>query len=93
MLGITFKEDCPDVRNSKVIDLINEIKLKPLESLKVTDYQVSVESNEVEKRIEQISKGQQNFTDKNGYYYVIPSKLNNNVLVDGFFTATLKKNV
>ncbi len=27
MLGITFKEDCPDVRNSKVIDLINEIKL------------------------------------------------------------------
>ena len=27
VLGITFKEDCPDVRNSKVIDLINEIKL------------------------------------------------------------------
>ena len=26
ILGITFKEDCPDVRNSKVVDLINEIK-------------------------------------------------------------------
>ena len=26
ILGITFKEDCPDTRNSKVIDLINEIK-------------------------------------------------------------------
>ena len=47
------------------VDILQEIKLKPLESLKVTDYQVSVESNEVEKRIEQISKGQQNFTDKN----------------------------
>ena len=26
VLGITFKEDCPDVRNSKVIDIINELK-------------------------------------------------------------------
>lgn len=26
ILGITFKEDCPDIRNSKVIDIINELK-------------------------------------------------------------------
>jgi UDP-N-acetyl-D-glucosamine/UDP-N-acetyl-D-galactosamine dehydrogenase len=26
ILGITFKENCPDIRNSKVIDLINELK-------------------------------------------------------------------
>ena len=26
VLGITFKEDCPDVRNSKVIDIIDELK-------------------------------------------------------------------
>ena len=26
ILGITFKEDCPDIRNSKVIDMINEFK-------------------------------------------------------------------
>jgi UDP-N-acetyl-D-galactosamine dehydrogenase len=25
-LGITFKEDCPDIRNSKVIDVIHELK-------------------------------------------------------------------
>ena len=25
ILGITFKEDCPDVRNSKVIDIIDEL--------------------------------------------------------------------
>lgn len=26
VLGITFKENCPDIRNSKVIDLVNELK-------------------------------------------------------------------
>jgi len=26
VLGITFKEDCPDVRNTKVVDLINSLK-------------------------------------------------------------------
>lgn len=26
MLGITFKENCPDIRNSKVIDVISELK-------------------------------------------------------------------
>lgn len=26
MLGITFKENCPDIRNSKVIDIIQELK-------------------------------------------------------------------
>lgn len=26
VLGLTFKENCPDLRNSKVIDLINELK-------------------------------------------------------------------
>jgi len=26
VLGITFKENCPDIRNSKVIDVINEMK-------------------------------------------------------------------
>jgi UDP-N-acetyl-D-galactosamine dehydrogenase len=26
VLGMTFKENCPDIRNSKVIDIINELK-------------------------------------------------------------------
>lgn len=26
ILGITFKENCPDVRNTKVVDLINALK-------------------------------------------------------------------
>ena len=26
VLGLTFKEDCPDLRNSKVIDIIRELQ-------------------------------------------------------------------
>jgi UDP-glucose 6-dehydrogenase len=26
VLGITFKENCPDIRNSRVIDVIHELK-------------------------------------------------------------------
>jgi len=26
MLGVTFKEDCPDMRNTKVVDIIEELK-------------------------------------------------------------------
>jgi UDP-N-acetyl-D-galactosamine dehydrogenase len=26
MLGITFKENCPDVRNTKIVDVINALK-------------------------------------------------------------------
>lgn len=26
VLGITFKEDCPDIRNSKVVDVVNELE-------------------------------------------------------------------
>ena len=25
-MGITFKENCPDYRNSKIIDVVNELK-------------------------------------------------------------------
>jgi UDP-N-acetyl-D-galactosamine dehydrogenase len=26
VLGVTFKENCPDIRNSKVVDLIHELQ-------------------------------------------------------------------
>lgn len=31
VLGITFKENCPDIRNSKAIDIVNELKAFGLE--------------------------------------------------------------
>lgn len=42
VLGLTFKEDCPDVRNSKVIDIINELKDYGIDPL-VIDPQASKE--------------------------------------------------
>mgnify|MGYP001194675183 FL=1 len=42
ILGITFKEDCPDMRNSKVIDIINDLKKLDIE-IQITDPLVSSE--------------------------------------------------
>lgn len=39
VLGLTFKEDCPDLRNSKVIDVIRELKSYGIE-VQVCDAQV-----------------------------------------------------
>lgn len=35
ILGFTFKENCPDVRNTKVIDIIDELKAYSIESIVV----------------------------------------------------------
>ena len=42
VLGLTFKEDCADLRNSKVIDIINELKTYGVEVI-VTDPDADVE--------------------------------------------------
>ena len=44
ILGITFKENCPDIRNSKVIDVISELKKY---NLKVDIYDPWANVNEV----------------------------------------------
>jgi len=36
VMGLTFKEDCPDLRNSKVVDIIKELKAYGIEAI-VTD--------------------------------------------------------
>ncbi len=37
VLGITFKENCPDMRNSKVIDLIEDLSKFGIKDIKVVD--------------------------------------------------------
>ena len=32
------------------------------------------------------------FIDKEGFYFVLPKKLKNNILIDGFFSAKIVKN-
>ena len=46
ILGITFKEDCPDMRNTKVIDIIDELKSC---KAKVDIYDPWIESDSVKK--------------------------------------------
>ena len=38
-------------------------------------------------------KFEKSFIDKNGFYFVLPSKLERGILIDGFFAAKLRKNV
>jgi len=45
VLGFTFKEDCPDVRNTKVIDIVNEMKTYDVH---VTIYDPCADPAEVE---------------------------------------------
>ncbi|MEM7108321.1 MAG: nucleotide sugar dehydrogenase [Bacteroidota bacterium] len=44
VLGITFKEDCPDIRNSKVIDLVRELESF---GINVEVYDPNADRNEV----------------------------------------------
>ena len=44
VLGITFKENCPDIRNSKVVDLVTELKSWGIEVLVTDDW---ADANEV----------------------------------------------
>ena len=46
ILGVTFKEDCPDIRNSRVIDIYTELKQF---GLSVDVYDPHANSHEVEK--------------------------------------------
>ena len=42
IMGITFKEDCPDIRNSKVLDIIENLKAAKI-SIQISDPIVSPE--------------------------------------------------
>jgi len=45
ILGVTFKEDCPDIRNTKVVDIVSELKAY---GCKVDIYDPWVDSEELE---------------------------------------------
>ena len=48
ILGLTFKEDCPDIRNTKVIDVVNELKEFQIE---VDVFDPNANHEEVEKEL------------------------------------------
>ena len=54
-----------DLNYTLEVDEMPSIKMQSLESIKFNDYEISVTENETKKRIDEIAKNQNNFTDKN----------------------------
>ena len=59
----TFGEG-KDLDYTMELETLPEIKLKSLDKIKATDYEILVDKNIVDKRVNEIAKGQQNFSDK-----------------------------
>ena len=47
------------------VETLPDVKLKPLNSINIIDYQISVDENIVKKRIDEIAKNQPSFSEKN----------------------------
>ncbi len=60
----TFGEG-KDLDYTMEVDILPDIKLKSLDKIKATSYEIEVEKELVEKRLKEIAKNQQNFSDKN----------------------------
>mgnify|MGYP000844849414 FL=1 len=59
----TFGEG-KDLNYTIELEALPNIKLKPLDKIKAIDYEISIEKDAIEKRINEIAKNQQNFSDK-----------------------------
>jgi UDP-N-acetyl-D-galactosamine dehydrogenase len=71
ILGLTFKENCPDIRNTKVIDVINELRAFDIEVL-VHDPLADSHDAEQEYGIELLSWDQ--LTDLDAIVLAVPHK-------------------
>ncbi len=59
----TFGEG-KDLNYTIEVETLPDVKLKSLENIKVTDYEILVDEGVVKKRIDEIAKNQQNFSEK-----------------------------
>ena len=59
----TFGEG-KDLDYTMEVDILPDIKIKSLDKIKATTYEIEVEKELVEKRLKEIAKNQQNFSDK-----------------------------
>ena len=75
LLGLSFKENCPDIRNSKIFDLIEELENF---NIKVDAYDPIVNSNEVKNKYDlQIEK-----MPKKGKYDLVVIAVSHNFFKD-----------
>ncbi len=71
VMGITFKENCPDIRNSKVIDIINELKEYGIE-IKIVD--PLAEESEVQREYGIKLSKLEDITDMDAVIFAVPHK-------------------
>jgi len=76
VMGITFKENCPDIRNSKVIDIINELKEYGIE-VRVVD--PLAEESEVQKEYGIKLSKLKNVTDVDAVIFAVPHEKFKNI--------------
>jgi len=86
VMGITFKEDCPDIRNSRVIDVINELKSFGL-AVEVFDPWASAEEVKHEYEVDLLTDESQLATDYNAVMLTVAHK----VFADFDFKAVTSK--
>ena len=53
-----------DLNYTLEIDELPKVKLKPIENIKFTEYQINVAESEIKKQVDEIAKNQNNFIDK-----------------------------
>ena len=74
-----------DLTYNLEVDELPLIKLKPIDNIKFTEYEITVTEEEVKKRINEIAKNQNNFKDKN-----INESAENGDLVVFDYSATIE---
>lgn len=76
IMGITFKENCPDIRNSKVIDIVNEFKEYGMK-VKVVD--PLAEESEVQRECGIKLSRLEDITDVEAVIFAVPHKKFKNI--------------
>ena len=64
-LDLTSYGEGKDLKYTLEINELPSIKIKSLDNIKFTDYEINITENETKKRIEDIAENQKNFIDKN----------------------------
>ncbi|MBU1059302.1 MAG: nucleotide sugar dehydrogenase [Proteobacteria bacterium] len=87
ILGLTFKEDCPDLRNSRVIDIIQELTDYGIETIV---YDPAVSPEEAKKHVDISLTAMDEFKNLGALIIAVPHKEFRDQALD-YFTKTLTR--
>ncbi len=63
IMGITFKENCPDIRNSKVLDIIDQFKFEGVSSIDVYDPWIEINKHPINSSVNFVEYPNTDFYD------------------------------